>query len=446
MSSKGYTQPASSESVLVKESRISPVHSKALIFSKERGRNGVYFAVSTILCVVYLMLPIERGFPVIRIAGYPVTLSIITSTGAIMIIWIESHGKVLNRIVDGYVVTQFTVVWFFLVSSLMSEDVEADLFVVLNYFVIFVLNFLILTYLFRQGFRKHFIVILCTVACFVAAMGILEGVFRYYLPFYRDLFLNYDFARMEYAMNRPDFRALGMLGNPILYSVALTMCVPFAMELRSKLGRILVISLFLWSSYYAISSSALLVVLFLSIGFLIVYQKKKITLVGVFILVALILVVIMGAELVDSQWFDEFAVDNINIQIRLDIWRWAIEHFAGHKEGLIILFGEGLKASVQSVPEYMGTMMTLDNTYINLLLNSGILGLVSYLFMTFMLICRFRSKAFTSLHWYNLIGMLALGMSFETPFYASFNFVWVASVAAMASSPHSVLRSRNVNG
>jgi hypothetical protein len=154
----------------------------------------------------------------------------------------------------------------------------------------------------------------------------------------------------------------------------------------------------------------------------------------------------MGVGLIDPQWLDEFAVDNFNIQIRVGIWRWAIEHIAGQKEVLKILFGEGLKASSQSVPKYMGTMMTLDNTYINLLFNSGILGLISYLFMTFMLVWRFRSKAFNSLHWYNLIGMLALGMSFETPFYASYNFVWVASVAALAVPFGSVLHYKTVKG
>ncbi len=399
-----------------------------------------------VLCIVHLLLPIERGFPVIRIGGYPITLSMLVSIVIFAFLFVRSGGYIVWALPKVYVPYQIIVVWIFLISALISTDVEAGLFVVLLYFITFVVDFLIIRYLFQKGFRREFSVILCIVASVAALVGIIEGVFHYYLPFYRQAFLNYNYESISYAMIRSDFRALGTLGNPLIYSVALLLVVPFAMEIKSSLKKYLVVMLLILAFFFAVSTTALVMGVILFVGYYIL-SPHKLRFVQVGLLAALAVMLWMlfispssdgGESSIFSSWAAEFAFGEYenpqirNIQIRRYLATRSLEIFWSDKSFTSVLFGHGLKSSIEAVSVLqLGSFNTFDNIYATLLFESGILGLGAYLLMGLNTLTSFRQRAKDNLHWYSVLGLFVAGISFTTIYYNTFNFVWVASVAAL---------------
>jgi len=371
----------------------------------------------------------------------------LVSIATFVFLFVRSDGHIVWALHKVYVPYQIVVVWIFLISALISTDVEAGLFVVLLYFITFVVDFLIVNYLFRAGFRQEFSIILCTVASAAALVGIIEGVFHYYLPFYRQTFLNYNYESMSYAMIRPEFRVLGTLGNPLIYSVAMILVVPFAMEIKSPLKRYLVIMLLIMASFLAISTTGLVMGVILFAGYYIL-SPRKLHFIGVGLLAVLAVVLLAsfippffegGGSNIVSTWAAEFAFHDygdpqaMNIQIRRDLFAWSLERFWSDKSFASMLFGYGLKSAIKAASALqLGSLDTFDNTYTTLLFESGILGLGTFLLMGLNTIISFRKRAKDNLHWYSVLGLFVAGMSFTTIYYNTFNFVWVASVAALS--------------
>ena len=416
-------------------------------YARRAPRCPAYLSVIiTALCVVHLLLPIERGFPVLRIAGYPITLTLLISVLSMLVLLIESNGRIITSFPKRYVPYQLVVAWVFLVSAFVSRDVTAGLFVVLSYSATFILDFLIIYHLFKRGFRQQFVNILCVVISTAALIGIIEGVFRYYLPCYRTWFLMYNYQAMQYAMIRPDFRALGTLGNPIVYSAAMAMSFPFTLEIRHRLLRFLMAGLLLTATMLAVSTTTAIMWLVLLAGLFLISRRKTrliLSIIAMIALLAILLTLRFSKEAMGylvSGWSREFAFGDLandqflNIRIRRDLLLWTLTRFGGDLSFSSILFGYGLKSAIQAVQALsLSRLSTFDNTYATILFESGILGLISFLAMAFNVLVGYRWAIRKSLHWYSILSLLMAGMAFMAVYYATFNFVWVASVAALAS-------------
>jgi len=361
-----------------------------------------------------------------------------------LVLLIYSKGRIISSFPKRYVPYQFAVVFSFFVSTLISNDVEAGLFVVWSYFTTFILNFFILYYLFKRGFRQKFVSILCTVISIAALIGIVEGIARYYLPFYRDWFLMYDYQAMQHAMARSDFRVLGTLGNPITYSTAMVLALPFALEVKHHLLRSLVIVLLLMATIFTVSTTTAMMWLILLAGFLSTSKRKTrqtffIVAIVIMLTIFLMLRFSKATGYLVSGWSQEFAFGDqpnnqfLNVQIRRDLFFWILRRFGGDLNFVNVLFGHGLKSTVQAVNTLgLGRLSTLDNQYTTILFESGILGLFTFLAVSFNILVGYRWAIRKSLHWYSVLSLLMAGMAFTTVYYTTFNFVWVASVAALA--------------
>ena len=410
--------------------------------SRARG-----YIVILVLCIIHVLVPIERGFPAIRIGGYPITVPMLVSIIVFTFLFVKSGGHIVWALPKMYVPYQIIVVCVLLISALISNDVEAGLFNVLLYSTIFIVDFLILYHLFNMGFREQFSVILCIVASIAALIGIVEGTFHYYLPFYKQIFLSYDYERISYTMIRSDFRALlGTLGNPLVYSVAMVLVIPFAMEIRNSFKKFFVVTLLILASFLAASTTSLIMGAFLLTGYYLLSRRKtRLVLLGVGVVVFIMLFVLhpfleRSSGNVISAWTAEFDFRNfenpqaMNIQIRRDLFIWALEQFWSDRSFASVLFGHGLKSSITTVSALrLGNLQTFDNTYINLLFESGIMGLAAFLLMGLNMVVGFRKRAWDNLHWYSVLSLLVAGMAFTTIYYGTFNFIWVASVAALSS-------------
>src|SRR5437867_2223331 len=146
-------------------------------------RKTLYFVISLTLCGVYLLLPIERGFPVVRLAGYPITISMIVSILCLIAIIVDSGGNIIFVAQKKYILSNMVFSVVLMVSSLISDNVTSGIFVVLFYIITFVVNFIIVFYIFVQGFRSWFVRILCATVFLASTIGVIEGIFRYYIPF-----------------------------------------------------------------------------------------------------------------------------------------------------------------------------------------------------------------------------------------------------------------------
>lgn len=415
--------------------------------AKQASRRAAYAVVTLCLAVVHLLLPIERGFPVIRIAGYPFTLTLLVSVAAFVFVVVDSNGSILHSLPKRYFPYQILVTITLLLAALLASDMQAGLFVVLSYCATFALDFLVVYYLFRRGFRRAFVLIICGVAATAATIGIVEGLFRLYVGVYADWFLGFDFATMSFAMTRTDFRALGTLGNPILYAVAMTLAVPFALEIRNRVIRYgLVAALFL-ASCLALSTTAVVVWFVYSIGFMVLSQQRK-----QFVLLAIILVGVgMGVRTSlagdDAVNFDatvqRLVVGNLdNTNTRQLLRDQALELFRNERSVITILFGHGLKTAIEVVRGAgVSSLTTLDNAYATLLYETGLAGLGAFGLMGVNVIVSLRRFARQNLHWYAALSLFVMCLVFDAVYYSTFNFLWVASVASLAFEAKS--RSRD---
>jgi len=407
---------------------------------KTSPRKPLLTILVLLMCSVHLLLPIERGFPTIKIVGYPLTLPIIITFFSAVMLFFSLKGNgffILNK----YILSQMFVVVTLFVSAFLSDDIEAGLFVVLNYFTTFVLGFWVVCGFLKLGLRRQVVVVLCCVASLAAIIGIFEGLFHFYLPFYKQLFLQYQYNEFLYAMTRPDFRVFGTLGNPLTYPIALMLCVPFVFEINRPFLRCLVLVLLFGASWLAVSTTTLILWGVLLVGVFVISRRKGRLVLGLAIL--MVGMVLLSpywmpklASFIDT-WTAEFDFANlqnpqfVNIKIRYDLFLWAIRsYFDG--DFVSLFFGYGLKSSGGAVSKLgIGRMNTLDNVYATLLFECGLAGLGSFLLMEWGILVGSWKSAKYSLYWYAILGFAIVGLSFTTIFYSTFNFIWVASVAML---------------
>ena len=324
--------------------------------TKQVGRQVAYAVATLGLAAIYLLLPIERGFPVIRILGYPFTLTLLASVAAFGFVIVDSNGTLFYHLPRRYLPFQILVTLTLFISALIASNVQAGLFVVLSYFATFVLNFLVIDYLFQRGFRRAFVLLVCGVAVVAAAVGIVEGLFHSYVSVYADWFLGYDYAAMSYAMTRADFRVLGTLGNPILYAVAMTLTVPFAGEIRNRVMRYgLVAALFL-ASGLALSTTAVLVWFVFGLGFAVLSRHRKRLILLTIALASLGLGLRASLAGDDTVSFDMAMLRLVggnpdNTNIRQQLLNQTLESFRNERSVITILFGHGLKSTIEACPQ-----------------------------------------------------------------------------------------------
>jgi Zn-dependent protease with chaperone function len=80
----------------------------------------------------------------------------------------------------------------------------------------------------------------------------------------------------------------------------------------------------------------------------------------------------------------------------------------------------------------LGRLATLDNTYTTVFFESGALGLMAFLAVGSNVLVGHRWAIRKNLHWYSILSLLVAGFAFTTIYYATFNLIWVASVATLA--------------
>lgn len=406
----------------------------------------LYSLIIGVLCIVNMLLPVERGFPGVRLLSYSLSLPVVVTVCASLFLLHVSKGEFVKLLKDKYCFAQLIFVGILLTASFSAENLPRALQVVLNYFSTFVLNYLILTYLFKQGGRQIFVNIICIVASIAAVVGILEGYFQIKVPFYEAINTLYRAQKGYGAEDLSTLRITGTLGNPIVYGTMLMFVIPFALEIRTKILRYFLVSLLIAAVLPSVSRTPLLLLLVLLLGICIITVRTK----GFFAVnFGLLTIVCIGFLLssgvtientIIAPWIDRLSGTGNwgysaaeNVEVRQAMAQGVLSGTAGDESSMQFLFGHGVLSTASLGIELSGSVATVDNNYITIFYETGLLGVIFYIYMWCRFLWRVRCEGTENLHLYSIIGLLLIGVSFVTAYYMTFNFVIVASIAALST-------------
>jgi len=388
----------------------------------------------------HYMLPLERGFDYIDLGDHPLPIAVVISMFVFGTMLLLSNGKVLRYCYDDFGRWQCLLSFIIVLSALHSDIPLASFSLAVRYFTIWVLNYASIRYIMESKSRETLVHMICFMAGLAAMVGIMEGLFSVRLPIYQHWVESYYGAHANLA-NIQDFkRCTGTLGHPHIFSTALLLTLPFVWQLRPRLLQIPLCGMILIASLLTVSRSVIVFLCVLSLGYFIVSKSKVFLAVGVVFLSVVMLTTLSDTDLVKSSpqlllWAQRLnlveGTEGTNASQsesgRLGMWTTAMSEFVG--EGVVSqLFGGGMMSSVD-VAEEGTNNNTLDNTYITILYEQGIFGLLLFCFIFGALLWKLRRFATSSLHVCSIFGLLMVGQTFVLIYYSTFNFVALASIA-----------------
>lgn len=406
------------------------------------------------LCGAHILCPAERGFRPLHVGPVSLPITFVVTTVVFLQLLATSRRQVLAVFLRPYARWQSLFVVLLASTALYSESASRALAIALFYFGTFVLNYVIVVRYFESGRRPAFILTLCCVGVAAATVGILEALAGIRLPFYAAMEQQYrmihyigDFAEWN--------RSSGTLGNPITFGVAMCGIVPFAMESRWRFLRWCAPVLMLTAAALTVSRTVLGLMLALLVGYLVSFRHRPKGALGRNALLALILLAcLMRNDAVNDSivqpWADRIGLgadqsSQANVDIRLD-WFHVVTESAANDSLMANIFGHGLGSSTDladsasmAASEVSGT---LDNTFLTLYIELGLLGLFAFLLMWGLILYALRGAFWTPYHYHSMIGWMALGLSFVHIYYATSNLPFVASMAALTAArrPRTLLR------
>lgn len=405
---------------------------------------GLILGVIFMMCFCYLMLPLERGFKEFRAGSYAVPYSVIVSVLSFGMLCVLSNNAILKKWRGFYIWGQCLLSLVFFVAALRSEILMASVSISLQYFCIWVLNYLSLRYIIESKYRNDFIKILCFVVFLATIVGIIEGALSIRIPIYQSWVQSYygEGSRLDLLANFD--RATGTLGHFHIYSTAMLLAVPFACELEKRWLRYGLLSLIVVASLLTVSRTVLIFLSVYLVACLIIYRKKAWFAIPIVLFFALTLSNVNIAQYSSSPFVSlwgqrlnlivgsENRYADQNVSGRYEMWGNAVASFADQNP-VNQLIGSGLMSSIEIAQLLNKSFGTLDNTFITLLYEEGIIGLFTFVAIFATLLWRFKYLYSNSFHWYALLGLMIVAQTFVIPTYATFNFLTVASIAWMLS-------------
>jgi hypothetical protein len=391
------------------------------------------------MCVVHLLLPIERGFPVLRVADIPLVLPCVVAIAAATYLFIESRGQLLTLFARQFSLGQISVVVALSVASVRAVRPTSGLAIALFYMSTFVIDYVVLTYLLERGHRKALVNIIVAVGVVAASIGIIHSLMGIDLSFY-DYFAD-EFRRQQgWGENIQTLRSAGTLGNAIIYAVAMMLLIPFTYELRSPILSSLATAACLTAAATTLSRTAALVGVPLLCGVLGKTRRRGavLLLIGGLVWAGVVVTISTNALADDSiraAWMARLngreALENSDV--RQAAARAVVDWVWTTPSPLTLIFGQGLSRGSELASHLGARMDTIDNVYLGLLYETGLLGLLlfvgSYLRLLQVTWCRKGDR----LHWFAVIGWLGAGLAFVSIYYSTFNFLIVASIAVLTA-------------
>jgi hypothetical protein len=389
-----------------------------------------------VLCIVNMLLPIERSFPLIDFFGFTnVPIPVLLDFIILLFIAHKDYRSLLRLVNNTFFKSIACCSLFFAMTSIQSPYPKQSFSRAIVFFSTFGLNWLIIRSLSLMGYRKWITRAICMIGVLAAVVLIAEGYYKHKLPFYASF---EKYAKLDDSVAQITERSWGTLGNPILSGVLLITIIPFALEIRPKWLRTVLTFIYISAAATTYSRIILLIGLTLTIGIMIIAKyKKRFLRTFLFIsgaaVITLLLISNDNQEL-KTNWTKRIGGSDIgaseNINSRIVAVKKIIHEYLDGSTILEMLAGHGWSWENETANRIADTG-TIDNAYISVLYYYGMIGLVLFIMPFVIVLVRNKREATRSLHWYNIIALLSTGLAYTFIFYMTTNFVAVSSIAVI---------------
>lgn len=383
-----------------------------------------------LLIGMHLLLPIGNSLPTIKIMGIPIHLPMFVYPCFLAIILKSlKHNDAFK---SGFVVLAiFSCIQ--VVSLLYTSNIVAGSYEVF-YNVFAIIGAYSIAWIVISRFDKSNVVFVFSICLLVAAfIGILEKlnsqpIWPYY-GWYSDWYNKIN-SVSNYGEASDSFRVWGTMGNPIDFAALLLMGIPWVLMLKNKLIKYTTIVVLLLSAALTLSRTVVFFIAPLSVYCIYVYvnitpTKRVWCLLTVSIAVCC-LWIFLGDKLI-ALWEARLVLESLNpdegFAVRSEIFKLTFNTYL--RDGNIVLwvlgFGQGSGGLLAS--RVLSFMDTLDNAYLAILFQNGLLGLMVFFLFWLLLPIKRGYKIVKSPHFWTLVGYLGSGASFEMYHHFGLNFL-----------------------
>ncbi|MHB8837659.1 MAG: O-antigen ligase family protein [Gemmatimonadaceae bacterium] len=247
-------------------------------------------------------------------------------------------------------------------------------------------------------------------------------------------------------VSSPLFRNAGTLGNPILFGVALVLLVPFILSVRQAVIRAVVLFLVLTAAALSASRTSLVGVAVFFLAGLVIYGRRSVS-----ALVAATLVLLAATEmfggwtealndprvgfiaarygLVDTDIATDAA---LNVSVRREVLANGARVMRNEWSPVDWLLGRGQLSQEEVGATVASSYNTVDNTLFGVLYEKGLIGLLLFCAAFGKHLYATRALRWSSLHWWAVPALFAMGVAFNFDAYSTFNVLVVGSMAIVA--------------
>ncbi|MDR3691629.1 MAG: hypothetical protein P4L46_19780 [Fimbriimonas sp.] len=408
--------------------------------------NAEVTAVS-LLIFVYTLLPLDRGVPGIPFAGKPLAPSVCATMALWFYLSYTSKNSIWKYLKLRYVRLQGACTLLLFVASFDTEFPMRAMQWAILYFCVFGLNYVILVYMIER-YGLNWLIRTTLFCCSLAAfIGVLDTIGGFRIPLYQK-FIDESMKSNGEAITGFDIvRGIGTQGNPILMATLMMVCIPYVFNVKSPILRVVFLAILAAGAAITVSRTIALGIIVFVIGLAVIYTRKFWICLGALCVLATG-VFLSGAadKLLDDPivmvWASRIGIGSSagsegseNVATRQEASKLAISKILdtwGPKE---VVLGAGPGSSTEVGQEFRTGQDTIDNSTLTVLYERGFLGFILFYTAFFYILWQTRKQAKTSLHWYNLVALLAAGMSFDFEGNSTFNLLVMGSLAIVSTVP-----------
>lgn len=399
----------------------------------------VWLLISFVFFGVQLLLPVERGLTIVRLLGAPIYLPIIVNLICTVPILLFCRSQLaVSRVSKRWLVLNLVFAIFFFLTSAISTNWDVSLFYAYMWVSNFVLCFLIVDLFFDKIGLRGLVLVLCIVVVCQLVIGGMEGFFQTRFPIYEVASLDYLTSMGAVVLGERgtswDLRIMGTLGDPILFSTALMLSVPFLAKVNHRLLRLVLICAACVVALMTLSRTVFVFLGCYSAFYLWNCSSWKKIATALVIVAVLLVGVLVWTPLFDNwslRLDEEKDLQDLGgVEMRENMTMQAVEDTLFQSSLWQTLFGHGFYSTKEIASTYMDVSTTIDNSYATVLYEHGLTGLILYL-----VICLLPLRKIPDHTNYLMVaayvGILLCGFSFATFGVFSINLLVMTIIVAV---------------
>lgn len=419
--------------------------------------SNISILLASLIIIISYLLPLDKGVPAVitlpTMSVYPIFILILLLFG-IIFLKEKLYLKIPEMLKNPYIQNQLIIIAVFLIS-IRNEYMHKAIGFTVQYICIFLINFINFHYLLKEKRAKKIIISVAITSALAAALiGIYEFITKTYPQPYK-YFISItngpndfiDDASSKYLM------AKGTQGLHIIYSFLMAISVCLCEFIKSKWHKTLFFIIMCIGCIVGISTTGFAILSVLCFGMLYIFMSKidfkrikkhTLTLIIIALLTTIIIITAVFIEIPSIGDITKriIAGGSESTQMRANRTNWVIYNMKNFATNDMpkFLFGNGLKTSSPNYtkdfppppwwPVGTGLVYSLDNEYLSLAYETGIIGLLLFCFSWLKLLLNKSYKIKSMVWWLILSYMVGLfGLDFLP--YSGINAIFVFLIAAL---------------